>query len=154
MAVLPAWLSWWCSGDHTRLVMGGRGFKSRSGQTFFQTYVYVYISKIYIYIYTRLQKHCYFRNIYHIYVWMPKKDLSKVDTHYTSPVVWSLLAIFFYMHICLFWCWQKRYRRRKGITIYMIYMFWNSNVFENVVYLTIIPWARVGYEMVNSQRDA
>ena len=28
----------WCSGDHTRLVMGGRGFKSRSGQTFFQTF--------------------------------------------------------------------------------------------------------------------
>ena len=32
---------------------------------------------------------------------------------------------------CLFWCWQKRYRRRKGIIIYMMYMFWNSNVFEN-----------------------
>ena len=27
-----------CSGDHTRLVMGGHGFKSRSGQTFFQTF--------------------------------------------------------------------------------------------------------------------
>ena len=30
---------WWCSGDHTRLVMGGRGFKSRSGQIFFQTFI-------------------------------------------------------------------------------------------------------------------
>ena len=29
----------WCSGDHTRLVMGGRGFKSRSGQIFFQTFI-------------------------------------------------------------------------------------------------------------------
>ena len=36
---------------HTRLVMGGRGFKSRSGQTFFQTftleiYIYIYNNKI------------------------------------------------------------------------------------------------------------
>ena len=31
---------------------------------------------------------------------MPEKDSSKVDTHYTSPVVWPLLAIFFFdMHI-------------------------------------------------------
>ena len=58
MAVLPAWLSWWCGGDHTRLVMGGRGFKSRSGQTFFQTFTFdiegrnsTVCNYIYIYIY-------------------------------------------------------------------------------------------------------
>ena len=34
MAVLPAWLSCWCSDDQTGLVMGGCGFKSRSGQTY------------------------------------------------------------------------------------------------------------------------
>ena len=42
-------------GDHTRLVMGGRGFKSRSGQTFFQTFIQKKKKKekekIYIYIY-------------------------------------------------------------------------------------------------------
>ena len=53
MAVLPAWLSWWCSGDHTRLVMGARGFKSRSGQIFFQTFIQLYI---YIYVYIRVIK--------------------------------------------------------------------------------------------------
>ena len=44
--------------------MGGRGFKSRSGQTFFQTftlYIYLYISiyisiSIYIYMYILLTK--------------------------------------------------------------------------------------------------
>ena len=77
---------------------------------------------------------------------MPKKDLSKVDTHYTSPVVWPLRAIsFFDMHICIFWCSQKRYRRRKGIMIYMIYMFWNRNVFENgyiYIYMNLNEYTR------------
>ena len=73
MAVLPAWLSWWCSGDHTRLVMGGRGFKSRSGQIFFQTFIQLNMIiwgvhcqgfsptlslSIYIYIYIYLNEDC------------------------------------------------------------------------------------------------
>ena len=65
---------------------------------FFRSFVHNIYNYLYIYIYTRLQKHCYYRNIYHIYVYdiyMPKKDLSKVDTHYTRPMVWPLLAIFF-----------------------------------------------------------
>ena len=31
---------------------------------------------------------------------------------------------------------------------------WQNDVYENKVYLTIIPRGRVGYEMINSQRGA
>ena len=81
---------------------------------------------IYIYIYIHpFTKTLLFPNIYHIYVKIPKKDLSNVDTHYISPVVWPLLTIFVFDK--KYW----RYRRKKGIIIYMIYKFWISNVFEN-----------------------
>ena len=56
---------------------------------------------------------------------------------------------FFDMRTCLFWCWQKRYRRRKGIVIYMMYMFLNSNVFENgCVYIYMYIYIYIIYSSI------
>ena len=69
----------------------------------------------YIYMYPFTKTFIYISEIYIIYMYECRKK-TKVDTHYTSPVVWPLLAIFSLdMQKCLFWCWQKRYRPRKGI---------------------------------------
>ena len=56
---------------------------------------------------------------------MPKKDLSKVDTHYTSPVVWPLLAIFFSISVYVFSGADKKDTgAEKGIIIYIyIYIY-------------------------------
>ena len=43
IAISAAWLSWWCSGYHSQLLCGGRGFKSHSGQIFFLTFTLIYI---------------------------------------------------------------------------------------------------------------
>ena len=100
--------------------------------------------------YTRLQKRCYFRNIYHIYVWMPKPGGHTLKQ--PCGVAITCNCFFFDMHICLFWCWQKRCRRRKGIIIYMICMFWNSNVFENgCIYMYI--YANVSFSFIDKASD-
>ena len=56
---------------------------------------------------------------------MPKNDLSKVDTHYTSPVVWPLLAIFFSISVYVFSGADKKDTgAEKGIIIYIyIYIY-------------------------------
>ena len=62
--------------------MGGRGFKSRSGQTFFHIYIYIniYISRVNIYI------HTYIYSIYiYIYVCVYIYVFQILDTIPNSP---------------------------------------------------------------------
>ena len=77
------------SGDHTRLVMGGRGFKSRSGQTFFQTFTL----EIYIYIYLTNRFHVAVRLFSNRSQMTSKCGKNKKVAHEAQPSVSLMLLI-------------------------------------------------------------